>query len=305
MYLKKISLALCLVQCFNIICCNQNQEDAKISKMSLLQKLTLDLSVKSIQCVIYFTNYQSSKNIVSGLSIPLIFNDYKKTGQIFWNLPEKYNFKPPRGTSLQAKTILECSHVVVDIDTIEETFLFLDKFKTILPVSGYYYFFLDQKNTSSPDQSRTLFDHKFFQKVQCFSRHQYLSVTSLQVLNAVLFQSTSSKTVYVDVKEITSEVRKVPYDLWNGTRFLLGKDLFPDKLRDFGGLVLKSTSFNFQPYTYQNEDGSWGGWEYQIMRALASNLNFDMDIQPPPNGELWGENMNGSFTGNIQLQYNQ
>ena len=80
MYLKKISLALCLVQCFNIICCNQNQEDAKISKMSLLQKLTLDLSVKSIQCVIYFTNYQSSKNIVSGLSIPLIFNDYKKTG---------------------------------------------------------------------------------------------------------------------------------------------------------------------------------------------------------------------------------
>ena len=33
------------------------------------------------------------------------------------------------------------------------------------------------------------------------------------------------------------------------------------------------------------------------METLASNLNFAMDIQPPPNGELWGENRNGEFTG--------
>ena len=116
-------------------------------------------------------------------------------------------------------------------------------------------------------------------------------------MNAVLFQSTGSKTFYVHVKEISPEVRKVPYDLWNGSRFLFGKDLFPDKLKDFGGTVLKCTTFNFQPYTYQNEDGEWAGWEYQIMKSLAGNLNFNMDIRSPPNGELWGENMNGSFTG--------
>ena len=33
------------------------------------------------------------------------------------------------------------------------------------------------------------------------------------------------------------------------------------------------------------------------METLASNLNFAMDIQHPPNGELWGENRNGTFTG--------
>ena len=117
------------------------------------------------------------------------------------------------------------------------------------------------------------------------------------MLNAVLFQSTKSKIFHVYVKEISSEVPKVPYDLWNGTRFLFAKHLFPDKLKDFNGMVLKSTSFDFAPYTYKNQDGSWGGWEYQIMESLAANLNFKMDINPPPNGELWGENMNGSFTG--------
>ena len=36
------------------------------------------------------------------------------------------------------------------------------------------------------------------------------------------------------------------------------------------------------------------------METLASNLNFAMDIQPPPNGELWGENKDGSFTGELR-----
>ena len=39
------------------------------------------------------------------------------------------------------------------------------------------------------------------------------------------------------------------------------------------------------------------------MDSIAKNLNFEMDIKPPPNGELWGEFKNGSFTGLVgQLQ---
>ena len=113
----------------------------------------------------------------------------------------------------------------------------------------------------------------------------------------MFFQSTDSASFHVFVNELSFRVPKVLYDLWNGTRFLFAKDLFPDKLEDFNGLVLRATSFNFPPYTYQAEDGSWGGWEYLIMETLAANLNFAMDIQPPPNGELWGENRNGSFSG--------
>ena len=77
----------------------------------------------------------------------------------------------------------------------------------------------------------------------------------------------------------------------------------------------RATTFPLQPYTYQHADGSFGGWEnlvrgktsslsscdqyisMQIIDAIAKNLNFKLDISPPPNGELWGEFKNGSFNG--------
>ena len=58
-----------------------------------------------------------------------------------------------------------------------------------------------------------------------------------------------------------------------------------------------ATSFQLAPFTYRNADGTRGGWEYSVMAALAEKLNFKLDINPPPNGELWGENKNGTFTG--------
>ena len=33
------------------------------------------------------------------------------------------------------------------------------------------------------------------------------------------------------------------------------------------------------------------------MDSLARDMNYKLDIQPPPNGEKWGENKNGTFTG--------
>ena len=39
------------------------------------------------------------------------------------------------------------------------------------------------------------------------------------------------------------------------------------------------------------------------MESIASDLNYRLDVQPPPNGEKWGENKNGTFTGLVgQLQ---
>ena len=60
-----------------------------------------------------------------------------------------------------------------------------------------------------------------------------------------------STTFHVFVNSLSFRVPRVLYDFWNGTRFLFGKDLFPDKLKDFNGLALRATSFNFPPYTYQ------------------------------------------------------
>ena len=33
------------------------------------------------------------------------------------------------------------------------------------------------------------------------------------------------------------------------------------------------------------------------MDSIGRSLNFKMDINSPPNGELWGEIKNGSFNG--------
>ena len=48
-------------------------------------------------------------------------------------------------------------------------------------------------------------------------------------------------------------------------------------------------------------DGTYGGWEHSIVAALADNMNFSLDIRPPPNGEMWGEYKNGSFTGGLLI----
>ena len=47
----------------------------------------------------------------------------------------------------------------------------------------------------------------------------------------------------------------------------------------------------------------WGGWEYSIVTALAANMNFTLDISAPPDGERWGENKNGTFTGQQQQSH--
>ena len=123
-----------------------------------------------------------------------------------------------------------------------------------------------------------------------------------QVLNAVLFQPVSHSSYHIYCKFITETIPEQPYNQWNGRRFLFpDKSLFPDKLSNFGGKTLLATSFQLAPFTYQNADGSRGGWEYSVVAVLAEKLNFKLDINPPPNGELWGENKNGTFTGPNKL----
>ena len=93
------------------------------------------------------------------------------------------------------------------------------------------------------------------------------------------------------MKDLTASIPEEPYDIWNGSRFLFAKDLFPDKLSDLGGKVLRATTFQNFPTTYQvrtrishssddndfqNSDGSRGGWEYFIITTLAENMNFKL-----------------------------
>ena len=93
-------------------------------------------------------------------------------------------------------TFSACSHLVIDIKNTKATTHFLEELIDFLPISGYYYFFLDKPEEASSGQSDTLFNHPFFQKV-CLSPSLLITDYGFKVLNAVFFQSTDSANFHI------------------------------------------------------------------------------------------------------------
>ena len=91
-------------------------------------------------------------------------------------------------------------------------------------------------------------------------------------------------------------------DLWNGNRFVKDLSLFPSPTRDMKGRRLKANTFDFPPFTYKTAEG-YSGLEHKIISAIAENLHFKLDISPPPNGEQWGEFINGTYNGLVGQIY--
>ena len=80
MYDKSKLLALFLVPCFTSVLAVAQDDPVTQSKKALLREVTQDLSVRSMQCVIYLTNRKHSQKLLSGLSVPIIFLYYSKKG---------------------------------------------------------------------------------------------------------------------------------------------------------------------------------------------------------------------------------
>ncbi|XP_071514549.1 ionotropic receptor 21a-like [Panulirus ornatus] len=96
---------------------------------------------------------------------------------------------------------------------------------------------------------------------------------------------------------------------WYHHRFTRQVELFPDKLADFQGAVLKASSFNYEPVTFLHraENGTVllrYGVVIEVVQAIARVLNISLKIIETPNDETWGEKMgNGSWYGVMgQLQ---
>ena len=93
-----------------------------------------------------------------------LWADLNQNGKIFAFLDvKKVAFF--RGLIPRVGMFSACSHLVVDMKNTEATSHFLDEFIGFLPISGYYYFFLEKPEEASSQQSETLFNHPFFQKV--------------------------------------------------------------------------------------------------------------------------------------------
>ena len=67
----------------------------------------------------------------------------------------------------------------------------------------------------------------------------YRNDIALQVLNAVVLAENSIGHFYVQTNRLDSSKTNRMYDIWNGTRFLLNRNLFPEKLDNFQGKVIK------------------------------------------------------------------
>ena len=62
---------------------------------------------------------------------------------------------------------------------------------------------------------------------------------SVQILNAVVLAENSIGHFYVQINKLETPKTNKLYDIWNGTRFILDRNLFPEKLDNFQGKVMK------------------------------------------------------------------
>ncbi|KAK4308272.1 hypothetical protein Pmani_020025 [Petrolisthes manimaculis] len=93
-----------------------------------------------------------------------------------------------------------------------------------------------------------------------------------------------------------------PVTTWRHHRFTSHSQLFPDKLTDLQGAILKVSTFELAPSImyYRTENGSLlyrYGEDVFLTETLASVLNFRLHYAEPADGELWGKKVNGSWKG--------
>ena len=64
-------------------------------------------------------------------------------------------------------------------------------------------------------------------------------IITVQVLNAVVLAENSVGHFYVQINGLQTPKTDTLHDIWNGTRFLLDRNLFPERLDNFLGKILK------------------------------------------------------------------
>ena len=118
------------------------------------------------------------------------------------------------------------------------------------------------------------------------------------VLNAVIFVPNGVK-YSIFAKNSLNEVELV--NIWQNETFLLPNgEIFPKNRfkNNLNNINIKATSFQYAPFIYKLENGAYSGYEINLLNDISGALNFTYQIQPPSDGNLWGEILsNGTATG--------
>ncbi|XP_068204038.1 ionotropic receptor 21a-like [Palaemon carinicauda] len=94
---------------------------------------------------------------------------------------------------------------------------------------------------------------------------------------------------------------------WRDGQFTSRKKIFPNKISNLRGAVLKVVTFEWEPSVlyFRDKDGRMVypfGIDIEVVSAIASVLNVTLQFVEPPPGELWGvATENGSWNGMVGM----
>ncbi|XP_064101780.1 ionotropic receptor 21a-like [Macrobrachium nipponense] len=118
---------------------------------------------------------------------------------------------------------------------------------------------------------------------------------------AIKSNRTPEWTIYINQLFGSWEVTKVA--TWWHTAFTTEVRLYPDKLSDLKGVMLKCVTFEWKPsvFYYRSKNGTVlfrYGIDIGVVQTLSNVLNFTVQFEEPPAEEYWGrEEQNGSWSG--------
>src|SRR5437867_12963935 len=75
-----------------------------------------------------------------------------------------------------------------------------------------------------------------------------------------------------------------------------------DRIRQSGVMVMPWGG-NWPPYSMQNEDGTYGGFDVEVAREVARRIGVDLKIINNPDGSLitWEEQTSGHWGGRYDV----
>ncbi|CAL4066314.1 unnamed protein product, partial [Meganyctiphanes norvegica] len=94
-------------------------------------------------------------------------------------------------------------------------------------------------------------------------------------------------------------------NVWRRNNFTQPLDPYPDKISNLRGATLTAITFEWEPSVLYLKDKQGNiikhyGIDIEVMNAISKTLNFKLDFQEPPPGELWGSNLDdGSWNGMV------
>ena len=77
------------------------------------------------------------------------------------------------------------------------------------------------------------------------------------------------------------------------------KSIFSKKFENMHGYTFMVGVLPYNPHVWKEADGSYGGYEIELLKVIADHRNFAIQIKIPPDGSWGAEDENGIWSGLI------